>query len=301
MQLPAREQRLDHVPGVHRSLGRPGPDDRVHLVDEGDHLASGLGDLLQDGLQPLLELAAILRSGDHPAEVERDHALVLQSFRHIAGDDALRETLDDRRLSHAGLADQDRVVLRPSRQDLDHAADLVVAADHRVELAFSGEVGEVAAVLLQRVVGLFRVLRGHALVAPHLDQRFQDRVPRDAAGLQQRRHRPGHLGEREQDVLGRDVVVLQRPRLLLGAFEDAHERRRRGGGNASATRVRLRDAVDQLVDLVAQRTGGRAEPLHEREYHTLRIGEQAVDQMLGLDRLLVARRRQRLRRGDRLL
>ena len=60
---------------------------------------------------------------------------VAQRLRDVALDDPLGEPLDDRRLADARLADQHRVVLRAAREDLDHAADLVVAADHRVELA----------------------------------------------------------------------------------------------------------------------------------------------------------------------
>ena len=59
-QLAAGQHRLDHVAGVHRSLGGAGADDRVQLVDERDHLAGGVGDLLEHRLQPLLELAAVL-------------------------------------------------------------------------------------------------------------------------------------------------------------------------------------------------------------------------------------------------
>ena len=70
-----------------------------------------LGDLLEDGLQPLLELAAVLRAGDQRADVERDDALVLQTLGHVAAHDALGEALDDRGLADARLADQDRVVL----------------------------------------------------------------------------------------------------------------------------------------------------------------------------------------------
>ena len=51
------------------------------------------------------------------------------------GDDAAGEPLHDGRLADAGVADQDRVVLRPPRQDLHDAADLLVAADDGVELA----------------------------------------------------------------------------------------------------------------------------------------------------------------------
>ena len=95
-------------------------------------------DLAQHDLQAVLELAAVLRAGDQRADVERDHAAVAQRLGHVAGDDPLGEALDDRRLAHAGLADQDRVVLRAPGEHLDHAADLVVAADDRVELALLG-------------------------------------------------------------------------------------------------------------------------------------------------------------------
>ena len=63
------------------------------------------------------------------------HALALERLGHFAVDDALRQAFDDRGLAHAGLADQHRIVLGAPLQDLDHAADLVVAADHRIELA----------------------------------------------------------------------------------------------------------------------------------------------------------------------
>ena len=113
----------------------PAPDDGVQLVHEQDDLAVGLGDLLEHRLEPVLELAAVLRAGDERADVQRHHAAVAQRLGHVAGDDALGQALDDGRLAHAGLADQHRVVLGAPGEDLDHAADLVVAADHRVELA----------------------------------------------------------------------------------------------------------------------------------------------------------------------
>jgi hypothetical protein len=64
--------------------------------------------------------------------------------------DALRQALDDGGLAHAGLADQHRVVLAAALQHLDGTADLVVAADHRVQLALPCALGQVERVLLQR-------------------------------------------------------------------------------------------------------------------------------------------------------
>ena len=137
---PRASMRLEHVAGVHGPLaGGAGADDRVQLVDERDDLAVGAAlDLLQDGLEPLLELAAVLRAGDHRGQVEADQALVAQRLGHVAGDDPLGQALDDGGLADAGLADEHGVVLGPPRQHLDDAADLGVAADHRVELALAG-------------------------------------------------------------------------------------------------------------------------------------------------------------------
>ena len=211
-QLAAREHRLQQVRGVDRALGRAGADDRVQLVDEEDQLALGVLDLVEHGLQPLLELAAVLRACEQRADVERPDALALQPFRHVAGDDALREPLDDRGLAGAGLADQHGVVLRAAREHLDHAADLLVAADHRVELALLRGLGQVAAELRERLVRALGILRGDALAAAHrLDLRLELLARNDV--------------EREQQMLGRHVVVLHALRLVERLVEHARELR----------------------------------------------------------------------------
>ncbi len=117
-------------------------------------LPSLAGHLLEHGLQPFLELAAVFRTGDQRAEVEREQLLVLQALRHVAIDDAQRQALGDGGLADAGLADQDGIVLGPARQHLDGAADLLVAADDRIELAVARSLGQVAGIFLQRVIGV---------------------------------------------------------------------------------------------------------------------------------------------------
>ena len=72
VQLAAGQHGLEHVGGVHRAFGGAGADDGVELVDEEDDLAFGLGDFLEDGLEALLELAAVLGAGDQGAQVEGD-------------------------------------------------------------------------------------------------------------------------------------------------------------------------------------------------------------------------------------
>ena len=76
-------------------------------------------------------------------------------------------------LPDAWRPDEHGIVLRPPRQDLDHPANLLVAADDRVELALLGGGGEIAPVLLERFVGPLGVLARHALTAAHGGQRLE--------------------------------------------------------------------------------------------------------------------------------
>eukprot|EP01136_Pigoraptor_vietnamica_P037821 Opistho-1_new@106316 len=151
VQLAARQRGLQHVAGVDRTFGLAGAHHGVDLVDEDDGLALVLRHFLQHALEPLLELAAVLGARQQQRHVEHQHALALERLRHLAGHDALRQALDDGGLADAGLADQHRVVLGAPLQHLDRAADLVVAADHRIELAGTGALGQVDRVLLQRL------------------------------------------------------------------------------------------------------------------------------------------------------
>ena len=213
-------------------------------------------DLGEHGLQPLLELAAVLRAGEQRADVERPDLAVLQPLGDVAGDDPLREPFGDRGLADAGLADQHRVVLRAAAEDLDHAADLLVAADHRVELARLGRLGQVAAELRERLVGAFGILRRDALPAADLLDPRQDLVAR-------------HGLEREEEVLGRDVVVLEPLRVPRPPVEHARERSRRVRLLLAALHGRQR--ADLALGVGAQRL-----PVGEEL-----LVEQREQQMLG--------------------
>ena len=244
-QLAAREHRLEQVAGRDGALGGAGTDDRVELVDEEDDLALRRGDLREHGLEPLLELAAVLGARDQRADVERPDALALQSLRHVAGDDALREPLGDRRLADAGLADQHRVVLRPAREHLDRAPDLLVAADHRVELARLGGGREVAAELRQRLVGSLGILRRHALAAAHLLERAEERLA-------------GHELEREDEMLDRDELVVELARLVERVVERLAERAARLRRGVRAAHGRQRPQA--RLGLGEHRSSGRRPP-----------------------------------------
>ena len=213
-QLTAGQHGLQHVARVHRGVtGRAGADHGVQLVDERDHLTLGVADLGQHGLQPLLELAAVLRTGDHRRQIQRDQPTTLQRVRHVTGDQPLGQTLDDGRLAHAGLTDQHRVVLGPTGQHLHHPTDLGVATDDRIEPALAGLLGQVDAVLVEGRGGSLGLLAGHPLGSARGVERGDQAVGRHVQIGEDLLRVGRDGGQGDQQVLGGDVAVAE----LLGA------------------------------------------------------------------------------------
>ena len=157
----------------------PGAHQGVELVDEENDLTLGAFHLLEHRLEPVLEFAAVLGAGHQRPHVEGHQAPVFEGLGHVAVDDPLGQALDDGGFAHARLADQHRVVLGAPGEHLHDAADFLVPADHRVELALPGQIGQIAAESLQGLVFLFRIRIGDALGAAHdFQQGLEHRIPR---------------------------------------------------------------------------------------------------------------------------
>jgi len=246
----------------------------MQLVDEGDHLAFGAGDLLEDRLEALLELTAVLRAGDHRAEVEGDERLAAQALRDVAGDDALGKTLDDCGLADAGVADEDGVVLGPAAQHLDDAADLGIAADHRVQSSFTGRGGQVGAVLLQ---GLERRLRVFGVDPAPTAQLGDGRL--DRAGVETE---VTGAGQREQEVVGRDEGVAHGRHQRAGALQH----RERTAGQLRLRHRRPAHRRQRRQQPVRGRHGagdGGPGRLEQGGRRRLRLLGQRLEQLGGLD------------------
>ena len=96
---------------------------RVHLVDEQYDFTRRIGDFVENSLEALLELTAILRTRNERAHIERQQAFVLEALGHVAVYDAQGHAFGNRRFTHARLTNHDGVVLGPARQHLHGAAD----------------------------------------------------------------------------------------------------------------------------------------------------------------------------------
>ena len=221
--------------------------------------------------------------GEERADVERPDPPALEPLGDVARDDALGETLDDGGLADARVADEDGVVLRPARKHLDDTADLLVAPDDGIELAGLGELGEVAAELLERLVGALRILRRHALRAAHLLESGEELVARSNV-------------EREQEVLGGDVLVVHRSRFVRSAIEEIAEslRCRRLLGRS----LHSRSVRELCLGFGAKRRSRNTGALDERARKLL--VEERDAEVLGVDLGVAAAARKLLRGGDRL-
>ena len=293
-QFAAGQGRLEQIGRVAAAFGPAGADDRVQFVDEEDDVA-GVGHFAQHGLEPLLELAAELRAGHQRAHVERDHPPVLEAFGHVGVDDPQGEPFGDGRLAHARLADQHGVVLRAPREDLHDAADFLVAADHRIELSLPGPLDQIDAVALAAPGTCPRAFWSVTRALPrtackHLEQFLVgDGVElQDVLGLRV------DLRQRQQQMLGRDELVLHRVGFALGRFEHlvqlAADLRRRAAGDAGEM---AQFGLDDLVQLAAV----DADAVEDRADDAVALGQQRGQQVQRVDLRMPAIGRQFLRRA----
>src|SRR5262249_5043829 len=120
LDLAAGQRGLEHVAGVDGALGTTSADQSVQLIDEQDGVL-GPADLVHDGLDALLELAAVLGAGHHHGQIEDNDPAVAQQVGDVAVHDQLGQALDDGGLADAGLAQQHRVVFGAATEDLNDA------------------------------------------------------------------------------------------------------------------------------------------------------------------------------------
>ncbi len=227
-QFAASQRGFQHVGGVDGAFGGSGADQGVQFVDEKNDLALRVFDFFQDGFEAVFEFAAILGSSEHRSQIERDHALVLEYFRHIAGDNALRQTFDDGSLAHAGFTDEHRIIFRTAGKNLDHAADLFVASDHWIELAAAGLFGQVAGIAFERLVFGLGILVGDFLRTADGAQRFQNRIVGGSVTGEDLLGRILlEMRDCQQQVFRRNVFVLEVGSLFEGLFEQLVRRVRK--------------------------------------------------------------------------
>ncbi len=237
----------------------------MDLVDEENRVLVLL-DLLHHLLQALFEIAAVARSGEQRAHVERKDGGVGEHFGHGAVDDLVREPFGDRRLADAGFANQQRIVLLAPAEHLDRALHLGLATDQRIDLAVLRLLVEVDAISIEssflfllvrtifRILGVARFVVvfgaarrlggiGHARPLGDAVADVIDRVvARHVLLLQEEGGMAFALGENRDEHIGAGhLFAPRRLNVNHGALDDALE-----AGGRLGFLARLDDEVLQL-------------------------------------------------------
>ena len=110
MQFPSSQCWLEHIAGIHGPFRLAGTDHGVQLVDKQDDTPLLLGELIQHRLQTLFKVTPKLGACQKSSQVQRQDTLILQTLRHFAIDNTLREALNNGRLANAGLTNQHGIV-----------------------------------------------------------------------------------------------------------------------------------------------------------------------------------------------
>ena len=279
VELAAAERGLQKVRGIHRAFGRARADQGVHLVDEQDDLAVGVLHLVEHRLQPLLEFAAIFRARDQRAHVEAHQRAALEAVGHVAIGDAQRQAFGNRGLAGAGLADQRGVVLGAPGEDLDRAADFLVAADYRIKLAIARGLGEVAGEFRHRVIGVLGAGAVGALAAAESFDRGVERLGRNPGGLQGLARRALRQRERDQQAFDSDVAVACLVGDLLGLIEHPDRVIIETRGRLRTAPGDSRNLGEARIDSSHRQRSLAARALDESGGHALAILEQRLQQV----------------------
>ena len=215
-----------------------------------------------------------------------DDAFAHQRLRHVVVRHLLGQPLDNCRLAHAGLADEHRVVLGAPAEHLDHAQDLGIAADDRVQLALARELGQVAAVALEHAELGFCPRLGDALAAADFLDGMLDALFGHALVAQDVGGRCVALaGDAQKQVLGGDELVLELARFLVGYVD--HPLEPRGDEHlrhlaAVAHRAGLGRVFERLLDLAPDHRHGRVDFLEDLGREPIGLLQQRQEQVLGV-------------------
>ena len=309
-ELATRQCRLEQVGGVALPGRAAGADHGVGFVDEQDDRMRALLDLADHVLQAVLELALHARPGLQQPHVEHVNLHALQRRRHAAFGDAQGEALDHRGLADPGLAGEDGVVLAPAHQDVDNLANLGLAADDRIELAFARTRREVEGELVEgwrlRQLGgrgcsvatgrclsgsgrgptrFLGTARGFGQAVLELVDRHLREQP--AVALRQLRQ-PGLGEEGQQQMAATDAAVVRVDRGdQPGLFEPGSE----VGAEHRRARVAGLEPRHLALEVAAQGVGRDIEAPAQRDQVAAGFVEQGEQQVLDVDLVVAARHR----------
>src|SRR5262249_50859321 len=131
-------------------FSRAGAHQSMNFIEKQDDLTLARAYFFYNSFDAFFKFAPVFRPSNHRRQIERDDAALFERLRDVSRCDTLRQSLSDRWLAHARIAQQYRIVLAYAQQRLDDLADLLVTANRRHQLALRGGGRQVAAEFLEQ-------------------------------------------------------------------------------------------------------------------------------------------------------
>ena len=167
MQFTSGKHRFQHIACIHGSVCLTGSDDQVKFIDEEDDLSLAFLYFFKDGFETFLEFTTVLRTCNQCTHIQRKNLLILQSFRNITIYNPLCKSFYNRGLTNTRFTNQNRIILRLTGKDTNHIPDLLITSDNRIQLLLSCFLHQILTVLLQGIIGCFRIIGGYPLIATY--------------------------------------------------------------------------------------------------------------------------------------
>ena len=128
-QVTSCQGRLQNIRCIHRSATLTGSYEGVDLIDKEDDLTCRRHDFVNDTFESLFELALVFGTRNKGTHVKGVDLFLLQVLRYIASYNTVGKSFGDSRLTDTRFTDQNRVVLRTPRENLQHTTNLVISTD----------------------------------------------------------------------------------------------------------------------------------------------------------------------------
>ena len=102
----------------------------VDLINKEEDLPVCLRHFVDNGFEAFFEFALVFCPGYQCPHVKTVNVFFTKVFGYVTVDDTVGEPFYDRRFTDAWLTDQDGVILAAAREDVQDAANFLIAADH---------------------------------------------------------------------------------------------------------------------------------------------------------------------------
>jgi len=191
----------------------------------------------------------------------------------------LGQAFDDGGFPHAGFADEDRVVLRPSAENLQDTLDFVCTTDDGIQLPFLGQ--------LSQVTSEFVECRCVALAIPLARRRFTQEGHRELSGGQEVGAKtPENLSadpfffpqQTQQQMFAADVVMPEQSGFFNPVLDNFLDPRAEWNFPEGHRRAPARKIA---LDLETNLLGGEAHFFEDHQRNPIRLAKDGQHQVLG--------------------